>query len=157
MTSGRQTHDFRHHGKRSSTIKNDKVRPLNDQALLSTKEGQRLGGHAGAAGCFAMAAGLGALLAVLHVGSVLFALIAAGFADFGAFFQQVRGMFRAPGHEAGREGADIGAIAVDADAAGHHFDIFFLQAGGGAVLAGGDAGIEGVEEGLILLVHGEEG
>ena len=74
-------------GKRLSTVKNDKARSLNDQALLRPKKRQQLGGHAGAAGRFATAAGLGALLAVLHVGSVLLALVAAGFADFGAFFQ----------------------------------------------------------------------
>jgi hypothetical protein len=56
--------------------------------------------QAHAAGFFAAAAGIGALLAVLHVG-VLGALVAAGFADFGALFQQMRGMFRAARHEAG--------------------------------------------------------
>ena len=37
-----------------------------------------------AASCFAMLAGIGAFLAMLHVGTMLGAFIAAGFADFGA-------------------------------------------------------------------------
>ena len=55
------------------------------------------------------------------------------------------GVLRAAGHEAGGEGTNVGAVAVQQDAAGHHLHVFFLQAGGGAVLAGGNAGIEGVE------------
>ena len=46
------------------------------------------------------------------------ALLGAGAADFGAFFQQVRGMFRVAGHEAGRERARIGAVAGEANATG---------------------------------------
>jgi hypothetical protein len=157
MTASRQTHDFCHDGKRLYTVKNDKARSRHDQALLSTKEGQRLGGHARAAGFFAATAGLGALLTMLHVGSVLLTLVAAGFTYFGAFFQQMRGVLRAPSHEAGRDSADIGAVAVDADAAGHHFYVFFLEAGRGAMLAGGDTGVEGVEQGLVLSVHGGRG
>jgi hypothetical protein len=109
---------------------------------------------AGAAGFLATAARVGALLAMLHVGTVLFALVAAGFAHFGTLAQQVRAVLRATGNQAGHQGADIGAIAVEANTAGHHFDVFFLQAGGGAVLAGGNAGVKGVEEGLVLSVHG---
>jgi len=120
---------------------------------ISGKAG--LGGcaQAGAAGFFAAAAGLGALLAMLHVGSVLFALVAAGLAHFGAFAQQMCGVLRTTGQQPGRQGTDIGAIAVEANTASHHFDIVFLQAGGSAMLAGGDAGVEGVEEGFILSVH----
>ena len=102
----------------------------------------------------AAAAGLSAFFAVLGMGTVLLALVATGLANLGTYFQQVGGVLGATGHEAGGQGADIGAVAVKADAAGHHFYILFLQAGGGAVLAGGDAGVEGVEEGLVLGVHG---
>jgi hypothetical protein len=91
------------------------------------------------------------------VGAVLFALVAAGLADFGALAQQVLGVLRAAGQEAGGQGANVGAVAVEADAADHHFHVLLLQAGGGAVLTGGNAGIEGVEEGLVLLVHGTRG
>ena len=103
----------------------------------------------------AAAASLGALLAVLHVGTVLLALGGADAADFGALAHHVHGVLGAAGHEAGRDGADIGAVAVDADTAGHHFYVLLAEASGGAVLAGGDAGVEGVEEGLVLGVHGE--
>jgi len=109
-----------------------------------------------AAGGFAAAAGLGAFLAMLHV-CVLAALVAAGLADFGALAQQVRGVLRAASHVTGREGADVGTVAVEANAAHHHFHVVFLQAGSGAMLAGGDAGIESVEEGLVLGMHGEGG
>ena len=63
-------------------------------------------------------------------------------------------MGRATGHETGGEGADVGAIAVEADAGGHHFYVRLGEAGGGAVFAGGDAGIERVEQRLVLSVHG---
>ena len=101
----------------------------------------------------ATAAGLGALLTMLGVGAVLLALVAAGLADFGTFFQQVRGVRRAAGHEAGSQGAHVGAVAVQQDAPGHHFYVFLLKAGSGAVLAGGDTGVKGVEQGLILGGH----
>jgi hypothetical protein len=111
--------------------------------------------QASPAGLFAAAAGGGALAAVLHVGTMLLTLVAAGLADFSALAQQVLGMLGAPGHEAGRQGADVGAVAVEADTADHHFNVFFLKAGRGAVFARGDAGIEGVEQGLILGMHWE--
>ena len=107
------------------------------------------------AGLLATAARLGALLAMLHVGGVLLALVAAGFADFGAHFQQVGGVLGAAGHEAGRNGADVGAVAVKLNTADHHFYVLLAEAGGGAVLARSDTGVEGVEEGLVLRVHGE--
>ena len=110
----------------------------------------------GAASLFAPLASVGALLAMLNVGAVLGALVAAGFADFGALLQQVGGVFGATGHEAGREGADVGAVAVEADAASHHLHVLLAEASGGAVFARGDAGVEGVEEGLVLSVHGKE-
>ena len=93
----------------------------------------------------AATAGRGALLAVRHVGAVLLALGGADTADFGTLAHHVHGMFRAAGHEAGREGADVGAVAVEADAADHHFHVLLLEAGGCAMLAGGDAGVESIE------------
>ena len=122
---------------------------------MAEKESRKLSRHALAAGLLAAAAGLGALFTVLHVSAVLLALVAAGLAELGALFHDVRSVLRATGHEAGGKGADVGAVAVEAYAADHHFNVLLLQAGGGAVLAGGDAGIEGVEEGLILSMHEE--
>ena len=66
----------------------------------------------GVAGLFAPLASVGALLAMSHVRAVLGTLVAAGFADFGTFAQQVRGVGRATGHETGGEGADAGAVAA---------------------------------------------
>ena len=81
------------------------------------------------------------------------ALVPAGLADFGALAQQVLGVLGTPGDQAGGQRADIGAVAVQTDTADHHLHVVFLQAGRGAVLTGGDTGIEGVEQALILLVH----
>ncbi|AIZ65569.1 hypothetical protein PK28_18290 (plasmid) [Hymenobacter sp. DG25B] len=109
--------------------------------------------QSGAASLLATTAGGGAFLAVLHV-RMLGALIAAGLTDFGAFAQQVLAVNRAAGNQAGGEGADVGAVAVEADAGHHHFYVGLLQAGGGTPLAGGHAGSEGVEQILMLIVHG---
>ena len=114
-----------------------------------------LSSHGRAARLLATAASLGALLAMRHVGRVLLALVAADFTDFGAFAHHVLGVLRIAGYEAGSQGADVGTVAVDADAAGHHLHILFFEAGRCAVLAGRDAGVEGVEEGLVLGVHGK--
>jgi hypothetical protein len=117
-----------------------------------------LGGCANAltAGLLAAAARFGALLAMLHMRDVLFALVASGFADFGALAQQVLVVLGAAGHKAGGNGADVGAVAVNADTAGHHLHILFTKAGSSTMFAGGDAGVEGVEEALVLSVHGEK-
>jgi hypothetical protein len=109
--------------------------------------------NSGAAGFFTAAAGVSALLTMLHV-AVLGALIPTGFADFGALAQQVLTVDGATGYQARGEGTDVGAVAVEADAGYHHFYVLLLQAGGSAPLAGGDAGIEGVEQTLMLVVHG---
>jgi hypothetical protein len=103
----------------------------------------------------AATAGLGALLAVLHVRSVLFTFVGAGFADFYALSQQMHPMLGAPGYQAGRKGANVGAVAVEADAGHHHFDILFLQARGSAPLTSSDAGVKRVEKVLMLIVHRE--
>ena len=85
---------------------------------------------------------------------MLLAFGCADAADFGALAHHVHGVLGTAGHEAGGDGADVGTVAVDADAAGHHFHVLLLQACGGAMLAGGDAGVKGVEEALVLGVHG---
>jgi hypothetical protein len=120
---------------------------------MFTKKGQ-LSSYPLTAGLFAATAGFGALFTVLHMGTVLFALVAAGLADFSALLQQVLGVLRAAGHKAGRQGADVSAVPVETNTAGHHFHIVFLEAGRGAMFAGGNAGIEGVEQGLVLRMHG---
>ena len=81
---------------------------------------------------------------MLHVGAVLFAFIPAGFAYFSALTQQVHSMSRPPCNEPGREGANVSAVPVKANAGHHHFNILFLQARSGAPLAGGNTGVEGI-------------
>jgi hypothetical protein len=90
------------------------------------------------AGFYTFAAGLGALLAVVVL--VPAALIGTLLANFDALFDKVRGMRRVAGDKSGREPADIGAVAVGADAADHHLHVVFGEAGVGAVFAGGYAG-----------------
>jgi len=114
-----------------------------------------LGGQGGAAGLLAAPASFGTVLAVVQVGTVLFALGGADAADFGALAHDVPGVLRPAGYETGGNGADIGTVAVDADAASHHFHLLLLQAGSSALLAGGNAGIEGVEQALRLVIHGK--
>ena len=68
----------------------------------------------------------------------------------------MRGVLRAPSHKAGRDGADVRTITVELNTAGHHFHVLLAEAGGGAMFARGDAGVEGFEQALILCVHGNE-
>ena len=77
------------------------MRGLRPEADFFIRYCEGLGSYAGAASLFAPLAGSGAFLAMLNVGAVLRAFVAAGFADFGAHFQQVSGVFRTAGHEAG--------------------------------------------------------
>jgi hypothetical protein len=96
----------------------------------------KLGG-VGAAGVEALLAGLGALLAVVVL--MLGALVVALLANLDALFHDVRGVGRIAGNEGGREPTDIGAVAVEANAGHLHSNIFFVEAGIGAKLAGGHA------------------
>jgi hypothetical protein len=94
-------------------------------------------GSVGFAGLYALAAGLGALLAVVVL--VLTALIGALLANFDALFDNVLGVGRIARNEGRGEAADVGTIAVGANTGHHHFDIFLVEAGIGAVFAGGNA------------------
>lgn len=89
-------------------------------------------GHRFAFFCTAIAS-FCAALAVIHI---VFTTFVATCAE--NFRAQPAEPFREVGitwHELGCQKADICAIAIEADAAFHHFDVFFLQAGGGAVFA----------------------
>jgi hypothetical protein len=99
------------------------------------------------AGCQALAASLSALLAMVVL--VLAALVGALLANLDAFLHNVRGVGRVAGDEGGREPTDVGAVAVGTDAGHHHGNVFFAQASVGAVLAGGYAAGQGVEEGAV--------
>jgi cytochrome bd-type quinol oxidase subunit 1 len=94
-------------------------------------------GSVSLAGFEALAAGLGALLAVVVL--VLAALVGALLADFDAFLNNVLGVGRITGDEGRGKPTDIGTVAVGADARGHHPHVVFAEAGVGAVFAGGYA------------------
>jgi hypothetical protein len=91
---------------------------------------------------------LGALLAVVVL--VLAALIGALLANFNALLNYVRSVGRVAGDEGGCEPTDIGTIAVGADAGHHHLDVFFAEAGVGAVFASGYATGQGVKERAVV-------
>lgn len=96
-----------------------------------------LAGHPGFTGIRAFTAGFSAFLAVVMI--VFSALICAQAADLDTLFHHVLCMGRIPGYKTGGQGADIGAVTVEHDAADHHFYVVFLQTGSGAGFAGGDA------------------
>jgi hypothetical protein len=94
--------------------------------------------------------GIGALLAMFHI-------------VFSAFFTTVPTNLRTEttgflrevgtsGHEQGSGATDGSAIAIKRDAAYHHFNVLFLQAGAGAVGAFGGAFVTGFNASLIFLV-----
>ncbi|GAB2452903.1 hypothetical protein GCM10011375_40000 [Hymenobacter qilianensis] len=126
------------------------------QAGFSATE-TRLSGYAGQTGFFALLAGLSAHTTMVVVLAVLGTFHSAGMTDLSTELQQVLGVLGSTGHEAGSQGTNIGAVAVQLNTAGHHLHVLLLQAGGGAVLAGSDTGVEGSEEALILIVHRKEG
>jgi hypothetical protein len=102
----------------------------------------------GSAGFEASLAGGGALLAVFVL--VLSALVVAFPTNFDALFQHVPGVVGAPRDEGGRKAADVGAVAVEANAGHHHGDVGLGQAGIGAHFAGGDAAADGIKHGAIV-------
>lgn len=86
----------------------------------------------------------------MHLSGEGFAFFCAAFAVIGAALAMVHFVFAAfggagaadgfresgpAGHPARGQGTDIGAIAVEHDAPGHHFDILLLKAGACAMFA----------------------
>jgi hypothetical protein len=94
-------------------------------------------GGVGFARLYALAAGLGALLAMVVL--MLTALVGALLANFDALFDNVLGVGRIASDEGRGESTDIGAVAVGADTGHHHLHMVFTEAGVGAVFAGGNA------------------
>lgn len=87
---------------------------------------------------------------------VLCTFIATGLADIGASCADRFGELTAPGHETSGHPANGSTVDIEGDAARHHLDIVFLQAGGGTVVARVCTGIAGINAGSILLMsHGE--
>jgi hypothetical protein len=105
-------------------------------------------GSIGFASFHALAAGLGALLAVVVL--VVAALISALLADFNALLDNVLGVGRIAGDEGGSEATDVGTVAVGTDAGGHHFGVGLVEASIGAVLAGGHAAGQGIEQRAVF-------
>ncbi len=73
------------------------------------------------------------------------ALAPAGIADFCAKGADSRREFTPARHESCRERANVRAIAIELDAAGHHFDVLLVQALGRAMFARRRAGVAGVD------------
>ena len=80
---------------------------------------------------------------MLHL--VLGALVTARLADLGAKLAERSGEFAAPGHEGGSQATDLCAVHVECDAARHHLDVVFLQAGRRTHVAGVGAGVAGID------------
>lgn len=118
-------------------------------ATLSSGSGSR---HAPAF-IGASPASLGAFLAMLHLMSGAF--VAAGFANFRACLAKQAGHFAAAGHISRSQAADLCAIHVEGNTAGHGFWIGFLQAGCRAMVAGCRTIVARFDTGLELLMrHG---
>jgi hypothetical protein len=100
------------------------------------------------AGVEAGLASVGATLAVLVL--MLGAFGVAFPANLDALLEDVHGVVGAAGNEGGGETADVGAVAVEANAGHHHGNIGFGQAGVGTHFAGSNAAAEGVEDGRII-------
>ena len=92
------------------------------------------------------------------IGVVLCALVATRLADFGTEAANGLGMVAASGHGVGGQRAHCSAVGIQRNAARHHLDVVFLQAGGKALVASGGARLAGVYAGLIsvlCMVHGD--
>ena len=86
--------------------------PGSRQAFKVVRGSFTLRGHGLATRFFATAAGVGAFMAMLHVGTVLLAFVAAGLAHLRAFTKKVLCMLRATGYQTGSQGTDISTVAV---------------------------------------------
>lgn len=78
-----------------------------------------------------------------------------GLADLRAKLADALCELRAARHFAQGERADVGAAAIEFDAPGHHLDVFFVQARGGAMFAGFEASLARGDAIFVFLVrHG---
>jgi hypothetical protein len=81
--------------------------------------------------------------------------LAASVADFRAQRTDPLRELGASCHFAHRKRANVGAAAVELDAAHHHRDVFFVQAGGRAVFTRFHALMTGFDTALVFFVgHG---
>jgi hypothetical protein len=63
------------------------------------------------------------------------------------------GMRRASCHEGGCDVADLGTVHIELDAGTEHVQVFFFEAGGGAMVAGGGTFGQQIEQCGILGSH----
>lgn len=85
----------------------------------------------------AFAAGFGACCAMLPMWRVFFTFFSTGSTEVGADAAYCFGMAAAQAHELGGAVANGGAFHIELDTFCHHIYVFFLQAGGGAMIADG--------------------
>lgn len=95
-------------------------------------------------------AGFCAFLAMTHF--MLGAFIAASLADIGAELAQRLGELAASCHVRSSHAADLRAIHVQRNAAGHHFYILLLQAGSRTMVARNGAGVACIDAGLKFFM-----
>jgi len=84
---------------------------------------------------------------------MLGALVTACLAHLGTKLAKRSCEITTPGHEGSSETADLGAIHVERNAARHHFDVVFMQAGRRAHVACVGTGVASFDTRLILLLH----
>lgn len=103
-----------------------------------------------AAGLRAAPTGLGALLAVVR--RMAFAFLAAGLANLRADLANRASELTATRHHRSGKAADLRAVHVERDAAGHLRDVRLLQTGRCAMVAGVGTGLAGFNAFSKLLV-----
>lgn len=76
-------------------------------------------------------------------------------ADDGAELAELHGETAVAAHQSGGEAADVGAVAVEADALGHHSHVLLRQTGIRTMLAGLRAGIARLDTvEMVFVAHG---
>jgi len=85
-------------------------------------------------------------------GVVLAAFVGTGLTGVGAKAADFFGFIGAKAHQLGGGVAQGGAFHIQLNAAGHHFDVFFLQAGGSTMVANGGTGEAGINAGFVLVI-----
>ena len=76
----------------------------------------------------ALAASLGTLAAMVHVGGMFFAFVGAGIAKLGAEVAHLFGKRAVASHVGSGQIADFGAVPVKSDTGNHHLNVRFVQA-----------------------------
>jgi hypothetical protein len=107
------------------------------------------GGHAATFFC-ATAASLRAFLAMFRF--VFATLFAAGFTNFGTDTADLGGFAAAKAHQLCSGITDSGTFHIQLNATCHHFYVFFLRTGRGAMITNGGTTQTGIDAGLVLVI-----